>query len=280
MPTDVASEVSVVVCVKNGANTIYECLTSIAENFPKELIVVDGNSTDGTLEIVQAIPKVQILSDEGKGLSYARRIGAEKAKGKFVMYVGPDNLMENGFIDQVIKEKQLLGFDVVSVRTRVKSPITYWDKGLDFRWQCLMSKVGPIKVAGTPSVYEKDIFKEINFSDSVLGPSDDTDIAEALRAKGYKIGLVPVTVYDQNGLDKASVIDKFRWYGTGDFYFYKKYEKKWTLIRKLKSILHPGIQFIAYTLIAIKSQRFEVIPWLVMTTFVRYSGWIKMARIK
>ena len=54
-----------------------------------EVIVVDGNSTDQTLEIAREYP-VRIFSDEGRGLAYARDIGWRKATGEFVIYFDSD----------------------------------------------------------------------------------------------------------------------------------------------------------------------------------------------
>ena len=45
------SEVSVVVCVKNSELTLKNCLESVKNNFPLELIVVDGGSNNVSLSI-------------------------------------------------------------------------------------------------------------------------------------------------------------------------------------------------------------------------------------
>jgi len=47
-------EIDVIVLTKNSERLLTECLASIYENVPvNKLIVVDGYSTDSTLEIVK-----------------------------------------------------------------------------------------------------------------------------------------------------------------------------------------------------------------------------------
>ncbi|TFH46834.1 MAG: glycosyltransferase [ANME-2 cluster archaeon] len=46
-------DVSVVVCTKNEESRIEDCLKSIVNNNPGEIIVVDGESTDTTIDIAK-----------------------------------------------------------------------------------------------------------------------------------------------------------------------------------------------------------------------------------
>ena len=184
--SSVSREVSVIICVRNGEKIIRDCLESTIQSKPGEIIVVDGLSTDATIAAAKSFPGVKVISDEGKGLAYARRVGAQHAEGKYILFVGPDNIMDKKFIQNFVKLKKEWGFDAASVQTRVFEPKTYWDFGLDFRWSCLMGKPGPLKVVGTPSLYDSSLFKEVQFSEKNLGPNDDTDVAEQLTAKGFK----------------------------------------------------------------------------------------------
>ncbi len=61
-------DLTVVVPVRNAELFIDDCLASIVRAHPREIIVVDGNSTDSTVERARQFP-VTILSDEGKGVS-------------------------------------------------------------------------------------------------------------------------------------------------------------------------------------------------------------------
>ncbi|NIN69139.1 MAG: glycosyltransferase, partial [Anaerolineae bacterium] len=76
-----ASEVfslSVIVPVRNMARTIRDLMESLMKlDYPSdklEIIVVDGDSKDGTREIVQEYP-VRLIQQEGKGLNAARNTG-------------------------------------------------------------------------------------------------------------------------------------------------------------------------------------------------------------
>src|SRR6266540_3743168 len=67
-------DVSVVVPVRNAERLLDACLASIARSRPRELIVVDGRSTDSTGEIAWRYTQ-RLLSDEGRGLPVARLLG-------------------------------------------------------------------------------------------------------------------------------------------------------------------------------------------------------------
>ena len=272
-----SQQVSVIICVRNGEAILADCLASTLKNSPHEIIVVDGKSTDRTIEIAESFPGVRVISDEGKGLAYARRVGVQNAIGRYVLFVGPDNIMDDNFIENFVHLKQEWGFQAASVQTKVFEPKTYWDKGLDFRWSCLMGTPGPLKVVGTPSLYDADLFHEVQFSQQNMGPNDDTDVADQLRSKGYKLGLVPLVVYDQNGWTAMTTWNRFKWYGTGDFYYYKKNKSNWTIWRRMISLSHPLRQTVSYLVIAIKRLNFSVMVWLLFVMAARYFGWIDLS---
>lgn len=269
-----SKKVSVIVCAMNCEKIIASCLKSTLKNNPLEIIVVDGLSKDKTKKIALKFKTVKVISDKGKGLAYARRIGAEKASGEYILYVGPDNIMNDGFIAKFVELKTAMGFDAASVQTRVFQPRNFWDYGLDFRWKCLMGKPGLIEVVGTPSLYDTKIFSTIKFSSEDLGPHDDTDLAEQLRAKGFRLGLVPLLVYDQNNWSAKSTWNRFKWYGTGDYFFYKKYHADWNVGRKMISICHPLSQTLNFSFKAILALNATAFFWLLFTMLARYWGWI------
>jgi glycosyltransferase involved in cell wall biosynthesis len=83
--------VSVVVCCYNAAATLDECLRSLGElGYPNyEVIVIDDGSTDATPEIAAQYP-VRCLCVPNGGLSRARNLGIEAARGEIVAFIDSD----------------------------------------------------------------------------------------------------------------------------------------------------------------------------------------------
>lgn len=273
-----SKKVSVVICVKNSVKYIDACLNSVMDNDPFEIIVVDGNSTDGTLGVLGKYGSIKIISDQNKGLSSARKIGANVSVGDYILYVGPDNILPRDFISNLVLETQTKGLHASCVKTRVHKPITYWDAGQDFRWKCLAAEENQKDIVlGTPSLYKREIFKTENFSDANMGPNDDTDLCNRLLQRGYQLGQVDITVYEDGGVDLLSVWNRYKWYGTGDYHFYNLKKANWRWNRRIKSLTHPLRQFLRYTGKSFESWEIKYIPWLALVMVARYYGWFAMS---
>ncbi len=100
--------VSIVIPTLNEAGNIREALTTIEKEvtYPKEIIVVDGNSTDGTLEIVKD-SNCRLIIEPRRGYGIALRTGMENAKGNVIIMVDGDGTYEvrhiNHLLDTMIK---------------------------------------------------------------------------------------------------------------------------------------------------------------------------------
>lgn len=87
--------VSVIMPVKNGERFISECLNSIiSQDYPSiEIIVVDGQSTDRTDQIVKSFNNVQyIYQEKDPGIPFAKNLGLSMAKGEFVAFISHDDI--------------------------------------------------------------------------------------------------------------------------------------------------------------------------------------------
>jgi glycosyltransferase involved in cell wall biosynthesis len=82
--------ISAVVLAKNEAVRIRECLESLA--WADEIIVVDNNSKDQTVEIAQNAGATVVISNE-TNFSILRTIGMDAAKGEWILYVDADEIV-------------------------------------------------------------------------------------------------------------------------------------------------------------------------------------------
>lgn len=108
-------EISVVIPVKNEASKIRDCIDGILnQTVPvKEIIVIDSGSTDGTIEILQTYPIVNLIRISSSEFNHGetRNMGVKKAKGEFVILtVGDARPMDNSWISNL-----LIGFDNLNV---------------------------------------------------------------------------------------------------------------------------------------------------------------------
>jgi len=82
-------KISVIINTKNEELFIEDCLKSVL--WASEIILIDGGSTDKTLEIVKKY-KVKIVNQRKKEIDFAawRNQGMEEAKGKWLLWVDAD----------------------------------------------------------------------------------------------------------------------------------------------------------------------------------------------
>ena len=99
--------VSIITVVKNNVQCIDSCIRSVlSQKYPEiEHIVIDGGSTDGTLDIINrhsgSLSKV--VSGPDKGMYDAMNKGIDAASGDIVGILNADDLYEDPFVvDSVV----------------------------------------------------------------------------------------------------------------------------------------------------------------------------------
>jgi glycosyltransferase involved in cell wall biosynthesis len=115
--------VSVVIPTLNEAGNIREALTTIHEElaFPNEIIVVDGNSTDGTKEIVKDTDFCRLIIEPRRGYGLALRKGMKYAKGDVIVMVDGDGTYEFKHINLLL-QKMLESDAELCMATRMYDP--------------------------------------------------------------------------------------------------------------------------------------------------------------
>lgn len=102
---DLQPEVSIVIPAWNEENNIFRTLSSLASNTTKykvELIVVNNNSTDKTQQVLDTLG-VKSYFEPKQGITFARQLGLEKAKGKYHLCADSDTFYPPGWIDAMVK---------------------------------------------------------------------------------------------------------------------------------------------------------------------------------
>jgi glycosyltransferase involved in cell wall biosynthesis len=95
MSHESAPLISIIVAVFNGVKTLQQCIDSVAkQTYPnKELIIIDGGSNDGTVDLLWANEE-QIsywVSEPDQGIYNAWNKGLAQAQGEWICFLGADD---------------------------------------------------------------------------------------------------------------------------------------------------------------------------------------------
>ena len=93
------TKISIIVVNYNVQFFLENCLNSVlkaSKNIETEVIVVDNNSVDGSLEMLkEKFPQVQLIANkENLGFSKANNQAIKIAKGEYVLLLNPDTVVE------------------------------------------------------------------------------------------------------------------------------------------------------------------------------------------
>lgn len=182
-------EVSVVVPARNAAHWLDECLTAIERGEPAEVIVVDGCSTDDTVAIARR-HGARVLSDEGRGLSIARALGAQAATRERVAFVDTDVVLGDGALAALLDEFEEGGYTGLQAGLYSVGGPGYWGSALahhhrtgrSVRWFGLVA-----------TIFRRSVLLDAGF-DERMRSGEDIELRRRLSRAGARLGVSERTV--------------------------------------------------------------------------------------
>lgn len=112
-------DLSIVIPVYNVEKYLRECLESVyAINLLKEVILVNDGSIDNSLQIAEEFaekyPKETVLiSQKNRGLSAARNVGLEKARGEYIYFIDSDDFLDSKAFESFFYKIQGTDLDIL-----------------------------------------------------------------------------------------------------------------------------------------------------------------------
>ena len=189
------------VCAFNAADTIDDCLSSLARlTYPSvEVIVVNDGSRDATSSIAHRFAGVRVIDTPNGGLSAARNVGLAAARGEIVAYTDADARVDPDWLTYLVQP--MLMSDVAGAGGPNVAPD-------DDPWvaQCVARAPGGPShvmlddriaehVPGCNMAFRRDALLSIGgFNPVYLRAGDDVDICWRLQAKGFRIGFAPAAL--------------------------------------------------------------------------------------
>lgn len=120
---------TIIIPHKNTPQLLERCLSSIPDSSAIQIVVIDDNSSFSVVDYLKSITNmysnaVFIFSKESKGAGYARNIGINEAKGKWILFSDADDyFLDNAFDilgEYVNSDSDLIYFSSCSVYSDTK----------------------------------------------------------------------------------------------------------------------------------------------------------------
>lgn len=114
---------SIIIPVYNEQSHLKTCLESIAwqTEKPDEVIVVDNNSTDKSIEIAKSFPFVTVISEKRQGVLRARNKGFNNATCDIIGRIDADSILAENWCESV---RKIFADQSVGAAT---GPVMYYD---------------------------------------------------------------------------------------------------------------------------------------------------------
>ena len=111
---------SVIIPVYNVKPYLEKCVESIVDQtyHNLQIILVDDGSTDGSQticdELAQKDSRIVVIHKENGGLSTARNVGMDRAKGDYIAFVDSDDWLERNMYEVLINQLEAHDADLVA----------------------------------------------------------------------------------------------------------------------------------------------------------------------
>jgi succinoglycan biosynthesis protein ExoA len=206
-----AVQVSVIVPIRNEENFIERTLRALQQqDFPfesAEILVVDGESTDKTPEIVAGIAardsRVRLLSNPRRWSSAARALGVREARGEYLLIVdGHCELQDPDYFQKLVQAFETSGADClgrpqpqdVSHATPIQqaiaaarsSPVGHHPDSFIYSDQPQFVPAHSVAVA-----YRRSLFEQVGNFDDSFDACEDVELNHRIDQAGLRCWFAP-----------------------------------------------------------------------------------------
>jgi glycosyltransferase involved in cell wall biosynthesis len=212
-------DVSVVICTRNRADSLKQCLQALALQVckPAEVIVVDNASSSRDTKRTALAYRVRYILEEKIGLDIARNTGARAARHSIVAYTDDDTVPDQHWvyrINETFQDQRIAALTGLIVAGSLNNEAEiifekHWPFNRGYLPRVYDERFFKSTLSGGPPVWEigaganmafrKSIFEDVGYFDERLdvgaaGCSGDSELWYRILAKGLVIQYNPLAM--------------------------------------------------------------------------------------
>ncbi|MFH0737213.1 MAG: glycosyltransferase family A protein [Candidatus Micrarchaeota archaeon] len=198
--------ISIIIPTKDSGATLERCLRSISEQSFRdfELIIVDCHSTDGTAETAKRFGAALIESKAG--LPAARNLGFSVSKGRIILSIDSDMILEPSVLAEVAGS--MAGYGALII-PEVGYGNDFFSKCKDLEKRCY---IDDHRIESARAI-SREAYRKTGGYDPDLFFGEDHDMHSRLKA-GFKIGRISSRImHDTSAVPPLKQISKAYNYG-------------------------------------------------------------------
>ncbi|TRZ96068.1 glycosyltransferase family 2 protein [bacterium] len=251
--------VTVIIPTYNSARTLEECLDALKnQNYKNtEIIITDSFSKDKTKEIAGRFTDKII---DAESLALARKKGVELSKGKYILFLDSDQIINPDTIELSVRACEEEGYDGVThfERSKIKKN-TLVERLINYDKWIFHSEQDDDPIYGTaePRFFKSEFIKKIDFLDNPPITFELAIINLKINQMGAKIKFIDAYIYHYETSTFWQVAKKFYRYG---FYYIPALKRFPALV-----IHHSAVRRTYFTSRALRH------PFLLLCLFVLYT---------
>ena len=220
-------KVSIIIVNYNGKELLQKCLDSLLKvnynNF--EIILVDNNSTDGSVEfITKNYPSLIIIKlDSNKGFAEPNNVAAKISKGKYLLFLNNDTVVTPNFIFEMVKvmetDKKIAICQSLLLKPdgSVDSSGDFIDHlGVVYNSKTKIDEIREVSSArGASMLVRSDIFEKLDgFDQKFFVTFEDVDLCWRSWILGYRVLIIPTSiVYHEGGITIKKIKSEIAFHG-------------------------------------------------------------------
>lgn len=197
--------ISVIVPVYNVEKYLSNCIESIINQSYKnlEIILIDDGSTDNCGKICDQYSRkdkrIRVIHKENGGLSDARNIGIDNAKGNYITFVDSDDDLDKDFVEYLFTLLKKYNANIsicplfVKRKDTIVKPAYNKIEKILTKKECIIKLLcdDEISVSACSKLYKKSLFKNIKFPLNKLCEDNGTTYKTILLCDKIAFGNIP-----------------------------------------------------------------------------------------
>jgi len=190
--------VSVIIPTYNRKNLLKRALHSVSNQtfIPREIIVVDDGSSDGTKDwVLERFPDVRYIYQDNSGVSSARNAGIKEAIGSWIAFLDSDDEWMSNKLEQQkrvinsFQEAWLCHTNEIWIRNGVR--VNQMKKHQKYGGNVFENCLDICRISPSSVLIKKEVFEMVGLFDESLKVCEDYDLWLRITA------VLPVIFLDQ-----------------------------------------------------------------------------------